>query len=311
MNISLILLSHNRSSDLERLFSSIVSQDINTNRYEIIVSDDGSCDSTPAVVKKYQLQNKGIKFLQKPKSNVSLSRNAGVKAATNGLILFLADDYILDCPDTLSKIISIFEKYQPDILKIKIASPESCNYLNAANHAYNSFNSDILLAYAKLDKIPCNEKEEVCRINHFNDSTGCIYKKPIFDQVGLYGNYDKGEDTEFATRVCGHHLNIYYCPSIKLVHNHSYHWYSFLQYHFQRGKGVFALEHSPKYKNLFSSRCKTMSYYFKQLYITPSKIIKSNKNAIKYLPIFFLILLALNLGVFYYMLKSRPRAPLQ
>lgn len=306
MGISIIILSYNRARQVECLLQSLFTQNLNPEKYEIIVSDDASSDPTAEVVAQYQKDYGNIQFIRNPKVGVGVARNAGIKASSNELLLFLADDYILPL-GMLTKILSAFERYKPDILKIKIVPPSQSNYLNYANHAYNSFDYNLLLQNSGLQRLNIATDEQIFQIRNFNDSTSCVYTRAVFERTGLYGSYEKGEDTEFSERASRYNFNVLYAPQIYLIHNHSYNWHDFLPYNFQRGKGIFVLIQSSRYSSIFSSPIKIVLYYLKQCFVTPWKIIKSSRNVrdIKYLPIFFLIQVTRSLGIFYYMVKPK------
>lgn len=104
--ISVIIPTFNRSEQLVKILASIENQSYDAK--EIIVCDDGSDDNTELVVKEAKKQMRtpilylktGIKY----EYGLAKSRNMGVIESLGEILLFLDDRYILEDPETLTKI---------------------------------------------------------------------------------------------------------------------------------------------------------------------------------------------------------------
>jgi glycosyltransferase involved in cell wall biosynthesis len=89
--VSVIIPAHNAAWCVGKAIASVLAQDF-TER-ELIVVDDGSTDTTAAILAGY---GDRIRVLAKPNGGLSSARNAGVLAARARLIAFLdADDWWL------------------------------------------------------------------------------------------------------------------------------------------------------------------------------------------------------------------------
>ena len=55
-DISVIMPTYNRSNLLEYSLQSLVLQDIDPGRFEVVIGDDGSSDDTREVIRKYEKQ---------------------------------------------------------------------------------------------------------------------------------------------------------------------------------------------------------------------------------------------------------------
>lgn len=85
--VSVLIPAHNGHQTIARAVESILAQHVAD--IEIIVIDDGSTDTTAAVVS----QMPGVKLIQQDRQGVAAARNAGLREATGRYIAFL------DCDD--------------------------------------------------------------------------------------------------------------------------------------------------------------------------------------------------------------------
>ena len=98
IKISLIIPTYNRAASLKRALQSAVHFDYPPGRYEIIVVDNGSADSTPAVVKDARHNNPGhrLSYVREERLGLHNARHAGVWAAQGDILLFTDDDATFD-----------------------------------------------------------------------------------------------------------------------------------------------------------------------------------------------------------------------
>ncbi len=104
MNYSIIIPTLNEEKLLPNLLQSICNKDLqNKYKYEVIISDGGSTDSTIEIAKKF-----GTKILKKnpnEKQNIAMGRNLGaINSEGNILIFFNGDIALKNFEDILSKI---------------------------------------------------------------------------------------------------------------------------------------------------------------------------------------------------------------
>lgn len=86
--------------------------------YEIILVDDGSTDSSPAICDEYAAKYGFIKVIHKPNGGLSDARNVGLNAACGEYVFFVdSDDYLLD-NRALEKIFQRLETC-PDVVMFK------------------------------------------------------------------------------------------------------------------------------------------------------------------------------------------------
>lgn len=94
-HISVIVPVYNAENTLHQCVNSILSQEYRD--FELLLIDDGSKDSSPAICDEYALQDDCVKVFHKSNGGVSSARNLGLDNAKGEWITFIdSDDYITE-----------------------------------------------------------------------------------------------------------------------------------------------------------------------------------------------------------------------
>ena len=111
--LSIIMPCYNCDSTLKEAIGSVYTQNFNMP-YEIIMIDDGSCDNTKNIIKKYAKNDSHIKdfYHDKNQGGTATFDNA-VKKATGDVIFCLDSDNVL-APNTLPKMFEYLNKKNAD-----------------------------------------------------------------------------------------------------------------------------------------------------------------------------------------------------
>ncbi len=115
MLISFVIPHYNLQQELlQRCIASIITQNIPTEDYEILIVDDGS--NEPPIWIKKEYNQKNIKLIISKHGGLGAARNVGQKAATGEYIQFIDSD---DCliKESIPHCIEILKKENPDILQ--------------------------------------------------------------------------------------------------------------------------------------------------------------------------------------------------
>ena len=100
--VSVIVPIYNAEKYLAICVDSILSQSLRD--IEVILVDDGSTDTSPAICDAYLEKDSRVKVIHKPNGRASSARNAGMRAATGEYIAFVdSDDWI--SPDMYEKML--------------------------------------------------------------------------------------------------------------------------------------------------------------------------------------------------------------
>lgn len=93
MKVSIIVPIYNVESYVHRCVDSILAQTY--QNIEVILVDDGSPDSCPAICDQYAMQDERVKVIHKQNGGLSDARNAGITAATGEWLAFVdGDDWV-------------------------------------------------------------------------------------------------------------------------------------------------------------------------------------------------------------------------
>ena len=100
--ISVVICTHNRSKYLLKAIRSVLGQDYPEDRYELVVIDNASTDSTADQVRPF-LDTGRLRYVLEPELGISFARNTGWREAAGRYIAYLDDDAVAS-PGWLSAI---------------------------------------------------------------------------------------------------------------------------------------------------------------------------------------------------------------
>lgn len=127
MYISVIIPTRNRASRLNITLDSILKQSLSQDDYEVLVVDNGSTDSTEAVVSHFYGKIKNLKYFLEPSPGLHIGRHCGLKHAKTDILVY-ADDDIRAFPTWLETIKETFEQ-NPEVVLVggKNLAEYECN----------------------------------------------------------------------------------------------------------------------------------------------------------------------------------------
>ncbi|HVY55889.1 MAG TPA: glycosyltransferase family 2 protein, partial [Thermodesulfobacteriota bacterium] len=91
MQVSVIIPTFNRSDSLKRALTALCGQTFPHDDYEVIVSVDGSTDSTTDMLKGFKAPFR-LRTVWNPNAGRSAARNRGIDEAKGNILIFLDDD---------------------------------------------------------------------------------------------------------------------------------------------------------------------------------------------------------------------------
>lgn len=101
--VSVIVPVYNAEKYLRSCVDSILAQTVRD--IELILVDDGSTDTSPAICDEYAVEDSRVKVLHKPNGRAASARNAGLRIASGEYVAFVdADDLIV--PEMYEKMLA-------------------------------------------------------------------------------------------------------------------------------------------------------------------------------------------------------------
>lgn len=157
--VSVIIPVYNVEKYLRQCLDSVINQTLSD--IEIICVDDGSTDSSLAILEEYANKDDRIKILKQQNQYAGVARNNGIKIANGEYIHFLDSDDWLDL-DSYERLYNLMKEKECDFIKFKSYTYDNISnkiidayYTNIGYLKEEDFNNyyDFLKNYEKLIKV--------------------------------------------------------------------------------------------------------------------------------------------------------------
>lgn len=208
IEISIIIPTYNRSNKLKRCLNSILNQEYDKKKYEIIVINDVDPDDTNSIILNLMKHYSNIKLItNKTKNNVAYCRNQGIKKSKGKIIAFIDDDCIAH-KHWLSQIEMSHKKHTEEL---------------AIGGKILSLNSKTLIGKFRDFQILYSLKRNWVKNNHFIYIPSCntSYKKETFKKIGCFDTHFKtADDIELNIRLLKNNKPIYFNNKMIIFHDY-------------------------------------------------------------------------------------------
>lgn len=205
MILSIIIPVYNVEKYIRKTLQSIFSQDVNSNKFEVIVVNDGSPDRSVDIANEFASLYSNIIIINQENQGLSGARNTGLKAAKGNYVWFVdSDDWIEQ--NSLNRILNLLQTSSHDIFLFKIKEYNERNILIKER------------SFIDNDKLECVNGSEVIKRSIKNRvlftpmqmhiiKRVFLLENNLFFKVGIYH-----EDVEFAPRLLFTCEDIVYVP---------------------------------------------------------------------------------------------------
>ncbi|MCG3117562.1 MAG: glycosyltransferase family 2 protein [Candidatus Manganitrophus sp. SA1] len=191
--ISAIIPCRNEEKYIESCLDSIIANDYPTDRFEVLVVDGMSDDSSRHIAAGYAARYAFIKVLNNPKKTLAAAWNVGIKNGKGDIIIAMNAHAAIE-PDFLSKCVRYLQEYSADCVgPVIVTHPQDETLLGKAiatamSHPFGVGNS----RFRTGTKEPCWVDTV-----HFS-----AYRKEVFERVGIYNEeLVRSQDIEFHLRL--------------------------------------------------------------------------------------------------------------
>lgn len=205
---SIVISLYNKEKHIQSTIESVLAQSFVD--FEIVVVNDGSTDSSEAVVKS--IDDERIQIYSQENKGVSVARNFGIEKAKAKLVAFLdADDYWY--PNHLETLKILYDTF-----------PGCGLYATAYMKQFNSVK--IKSIYKNIPTTPnwmgiVPDYFESSHTNSIAWTSAVMVPKKVFDTIG---NFDTnitlgaGEDTDLWIRIALKY-EVAFCNTVTAIHN--------------------------------------------------------------------------------------------
>ena len=188
--LSVIVPIYNVQDYLHDCINSLLEQNIDTHKYEIILINDGSKDRSNEIIDKYKEKFENIKVFHFQNSGLGATRNKGIELANGKYIAFLdGDDFMFE--NGYSNLLESADYNNADVVTSPVERFEDGKYTRSGLHKKVDF----------TPKISTNLNETISLL-YDTTSTNKIYKLAFLKKHQLYFPEDVVyEDIYFTMRV--------------------------------------------------------------------------------------------------------------
>ena len=182
--ISIIVPVYNAEKYLGRCVDSILSQTY--QNIELILIDDGSCDSSGKIMKEYALRDSRIKIISQANQGPGAARNVGLDVASGEYITFVDSDDFIE-PVTYEHMLKCMTEYNADITV--------CNYRDREDNSKLAKEEITVLNQEEA----LNERLVTCAIS--DSLCDKVYRTELWQQIRLPTDRMLSEDTAVIYKI--------------------------------------------------------------------------------------------------------------
>jgi glycosyltransferase involved in cell wall biosynthesis len=222
LDVSVVIATYNRAYLLKETLDTLgLQQYPDSLAWEIVVVDNNSRDSTPAVVDAFAKTSRvPVRYEFEPRQGQSNARNHGIQAATGTVIAFTDDD-VLPARDWVAGVKAAIDRWNADgvggriLPHWEVAPPRwlAQNHRLLGHLALMDFDQSQLLTF------PTKIWPEVWGAN-------MAFRRDLFDRVGVFDpqrgmvgtKLFRGEEVELVNRALEQGLRIAYDANLTVSH---------------------------------------------------------------------------------------------
>lgn len=203
MEYSVIIPVYNGEKTISACVQSLLDQNINRDRYEIIVMDDGSMDKTREKTTVYTQ----VRYMYQENSGPAVARNNAVKIANGEIVLFID----ADCEASRDWI-------------LEMTKPFVTSEIVGTKGAYRTKQDEWVARIVQMEYEMKYERMKRERYIDFIDTYSAAFRREVFIKTGGFDTTfpcASVEDQEFSFRLSGLGYKMVFNPDAIVYHLHS------------------------------------------------------------------------------------------
>lgn len=209
--VTIIIPTRNEAKYIDVLINSIINQDIDKSKVEIIFIDGLSTDSTQNIIKNYLKKYPFIRLIENPHKTVPYALNLGIQHAKGDIIIRI-DSHAEYPSNYVSTLVYYLQKLNADNVgalcetlpgsgtKVAKSIAISLSSIFGVGNATFRLNKKVNEEFIPVDTVPF----------------GC-YRREVFNNIGLFDEQlTRNQDNEFNERLLKAGGKIYLIPSLRI-----------------------------------------------------------------------------------------------
>ncbi len=129
--LTIVINTYNRSDLLPKTLAALSRQTLAKTRFEIVIIDDESTDSTPQICKKYSHHQTNARYIRHTHGGLARGRNRGIALAQGELVAFTDDDCIPN-QDWAERLLDVYHLQKPAGIEGKIVTDSPAGLFTSA-----------------------------------------------------------------------------------------------------------------------------------------------------------------------------------
>ncbi len=229
--VSVVVPVYNGESTIKACLESTLALDYPHEKLEVIVVDDGSTDATLSILKPYP-----VRLVPKKHGGYPSSMNAGIKESTGNVVLIVDSDTYVE-RDYLLKVLEELKDHKTGIVSGYVATKPNAKFWAR------------VIGFESEDRYDQMTSKYV----DFITSTCTVYRKEVFDQVGLFNEgLKRGSDEDLAQRASNAGWKIVLRKDAVCYHE----WVSSVKRYFkkQMANGIYEINNFLRHPELLKGR---------------------------------------------------------
>jgi glycosyltransferase involved in cell wall biosynthesis len=209
ITVSVVIPALNEERHIALCLQSIIDSEYATEKFEIIIVDGNSSDTTVSIANRFKDEFNHFKVIQNPKKITPVAFNLGIKEAKGDYILILSAHSVIST-DYISGLVHAMESLGADLVggTFDVQAKKDTKFSRAIKNVLRSKWG----AGTSKSRVGVKEATEA-------DTASGMYRASIFDKVGLFDErLLRNQDIELSKRIKNSGGKIFVIPDVSYTY---------------------------------------------------------------------------------------------